>query len=168
MQGARSTGDATPLDATHAAFVQGGVSVVIASSGAGLVPDVVRGCGCRVSADRRRVTVLLDGDRADRLLADIRDNGRIAVVFSRPSTHETIQLKGSDARVAKTTTRDRALAAAHRERWVRDLCRIGYTGEFAQAVWGPLPQSLVALTFTAAAAYQQTPGPAAGQPLPGR
>lgn len=166
MRGGNATGAVTPLDAAHAQFVQGGVSVVIASRSSELVPDVARGCGCRVSADRRRVTVLLDALRGDRLLADIRDNGRIAVVFSRPSTHETIQLKGSDARVTRPTSRDRALAAAHRESWVGDLCRIGYTHEFAQAVWGTLPQALAAVTFTPDSAYQQTPGPAAGQPLP--
>ena len=42
------------LDEDHAAFIQGGVSVVVASRNADLVPDVVRGCGCRVSRDRRQ------------------------------------------------------------------------------------------------------------------
>jgi hypothetical protein len=164
MKGARRQA-ATPLDVEHATFIQGGVSVVIASSDASLDPDVARGCGCRVSRDRRRVTVLLDDRRGERVLADFQSNGRIAVVFSRPSTHQTIQLKGTDASLVRPTAADRAIVAAHREMWVRELCQIGYLSAFAGAVWGQLPESLAAISFTPTAAFQQTPGPAAGQEL---
>jgi len=162
------TGAATPgirLDPQDARFIQGGVSVVIASRNAELVPDVVRGCGCRVSRDRRSVTVLVDRIRAEGLLADLDANGRIAAVFSQPSTHQTIQLKGSDAVVTATGRRDRALLATQRDAWIDDLRRIGYSREFAEALCGPVPRALAAIAFTPAAAFQQTPGPAAGQPL---
>jgi hypothetical protein len=153
------------LDAAHAEFIQGGVSVIVASRDAARVPDAVRGCGCRVSRDRRRVTVLLDRVRAGALLDDLGANGMIAVVFSQPSTHRTIQLKGTDAVLVATRPADRALAAAHREDWIGELMRIGYSREFAEAFWGPLPAALAAVAFTPTAAFQQTPGPAAGQPL---
>jgi hypothetical protein len=153
-----------PLDPDHAAFIQGGVSVVVATRDADCIPDVVRGCGCRVSRDRRRVTVLVEPSRAGTLLEDIAANGMIAVVFSQPSTHRTIQLKGSDARVAKITAADRAIAARHLRDWSEDLCRIGYTPEFAHAVRGTAPR-LAAIAFTPSAAFQQTPGPGAGQPI---
>ena len=58
----------SPLDADHAAFIQGGVSVIVASRDADFVADVVRGCGCRVSRDRRQVTVLVEPSRAGTLL----------------------------------------------------------------------------------------------------
>ena len=67
------------LDAAHAAFIQGPVSVIVATRNAGLVPDVVRGCGCRVSRDRRQVTVLIEPARASSLLDDIAANGLVAV-----------------------------------------------------------------------------------------
>lgn len=153
------------LDPQDARFIQGGVSVVIASRNAGLVPDVVRGCGCRVSRDRRSVTVLIDRVRAEGLLADLDANGRIAAVFSRPSTHQTIQLKGGDARRVRATPSDRKLVARHRESWIDDLCRIGYAREFAAALCGPADPEIAAITFTPTAAFEQTPGPAAGSPL---
>jgi len=158
------TGRATPLDAAHAAFIQGGVSVVVATRNADLVADLVRGCGCRVSRNRHEVTVLVDGNRAGRLLDDVAANGMVAVVFSQPSTHHTIQLKASDARVVSVTASDRAVAARHLDAWVEELCRIGYTAAFAEALRGR-PERLAAIRFTPAAAFQQTPGPAAGQPL---
>jgi len=52
-------GRPSPLDADHAAFIQSGVSVIVASRNADFIADVVRGCGCRVSRDRRQVTVLV-------------------------------------------------------------------------------------------------------------
>jgi len=157
-------GQDPPLDADHAAFIQGGVSVIVATRNAEQVADVVRGCGCRVSRDRRRVTVLVEPSRAGTLLDDIAANGMIAVVFSQPSTHRTIQLKGRDARVVKVNAADRAIAARHLRDWSEDLCRIGYTPEFANAVRGAAPR-LAAIAFTPSAAFQQTPGPGAGQPI---
>jgi hypothetical protein len=154
------------LDEENADFIQGGVSVVVASRDAALVPDVVRGCGCRVSRDRRRVTVLVEPARAGSLLTDISANGEIAVVFSQPSTHRTIQLKGTDAKLRRVTAADRALAALHLEAWVEDLSRIGYRSGLARAIRGVAEQGLVAIAFTPAAAFQQTPGPGAGERLP--
>jgi len=161
----KAAAETAPIEASQAAFIQGGVSVIVATRNADLVADAMRGCGCRVSRDRRRVVVLLDRLRADTLIADVNANGQIAVVFSQPSTHRTIQLKGTDASVVRPKPSDRALVASHREEWVDELCRIGYSRDFAKAFWGPLPEALVAIAFTPSAAFQQTPGPAAGQPL---
>lgn len=156
---------ASPLDAAHAEFIQRGVSVIVATRDASMVPDAVRGCGCRVSHDRRRVTVFVDRERAATLLEGVASCRAIAVVFSQPSTHRTIQLKGTDAAVVRTRPTDRSLVAAHREEWIADLESIGYSRAFAEALWGRLPAGLAAIAFTPGAAFQQTPGPAAGQPL---
>ncbi len=158
-------GSTTLIDADHAAFMQGGVSVIVASRNPSLVADVVRGCGCRVSRDRRRVTVLVEPGRASELLEDIRLTGTIAVVFSRPSTHRTIQLKGIDAEIVPVTAADRRMAERHLGAWVQELVSIGYTAEFAAAVRGRAEQGLAAIAFTPVAAFQQTPGPAAGERL---
>ena len=153
------------LDEDHAAFIQSGVSVVVATRNAALVPDAVRGCGCRVSRDRRSVTVLVESLRIGSVVADIEANGMIAVVFSQPSTHRTIQLKGTDARVVRVSPRDRDLAERHLTAWVDELTAIGYRPEFARAVHGDAPDAMVALVFTPTAAFQQTPGPGAGDRL---
>jgi hypothetical protein len=153
-----------PLDSEHATFIQGPVSVIVAGRNAELVPDVVRGCGCRVSRDRRQVTVLVEPGRASTLLDDIATNGMIAVVFSQPSTHRTIQLKGSDARMVRVTTADRLLASRHLREWSEDLERIGFAVPFAAVLHGG-DGELAAIRFTPTTAFQQTPGPGAGQPL---
>jgi hypothetical protein len=157
-------GRSQPLDAAHASFIQGPVSVIVATRNAELVADVVRGCGCRVSRDRRHVTVLVEPGRASTMLADVAANGMIAVVFSQPSTHQTIQLKGNDARVVRVTAADRLVARQHLREWSEDLRRIGFAVTFAAALHGG-DGELAAIRFTPCAAFQQTPGPAAGQPL---
>jgi hypothetical protein len=154
-----------PLDAAHVEFIQSGVSVIVGTRDAAMVPDAVRGCGCRVSRDRRRITVFVDRERAASLLDDLAENRAIAVVFSQPSTHRTIQLKGTDAAPVRAQASDRRLVAAHREAWISDLVGIGYSRAFAEALWGRPPEALTAVAFTPIAAFQQTPGPAAGQPL---
>ena len=156
---------AAALEVELAAFIQSGVSIVVAGRNDELVGDVIRGCGCRVSADRQRVTVLVDPMRSDALLHDITSNGMIAVVFSRPSTHRSIQLKGTDARRARVTAADQAAIDRSLAAWVAELVSIGYTAEFAAAVRGR-PEWPVALTFTPTAGFQQTPGPDAGTRLP--
>ena len=157
---------AAALDEELAAFIQGGVSIVVAGRNDAMVGDVIRGCGCRVSADRRRVTVLVDPMRSDALLHDITSNGMIAVVFSRPSTHRSIQLKGTDARRVRVTAADLAVIDRSLSAWVAELVSIGYSKEFAAAVRGS-PERPVAITFTPTAGFQQTPGPDAGTRLPG-
>ena len=158
------SGQPSPLDADHAAFIQRGVSVIVASRNAELVADVVRGCGCRVSRDRRRLTVLVEPSRAGTLLEDVAANGMVAVVFSQPSTHRTIQLKGTDATIVKVTPGDRSVAARHLAAWIEELGSIGYATDFAGALRGRA-ERLAAIRFTPSAAFQQTPGPGAGQRL---
>jgi hypothetical protein len=153
------------LDRDHAAFVQSGVSVVVAARNSALVPDVVRGCGCRVSRDRRRVKVLVEPARASDLLEAIRLTGTLAVVFSQPSTHRTIQLKGTDATLVAVTAADRRVAERHLQAWIQDLVSVGYTPGFAAAVRGRAENGLAAIAFTPTAAFEQTPGPAAGSQL---
>jgi hypothetical protein len=148
----------------HATFIQGGVSVVVSARNERLAPDVARGCGCRVSRDRRRVTVLVERARSGSVIDDVFANGVVAVVFSQPSTHRTLQLKGTDAAATEGTAADQRTSRRHLQAWIEDMQRIGYPPGFAGAVRGE-GSGLVAITFSIAAAFEQTPGPAAGRPL---
>jgi hypothetical protein len=159
--------NAPPLDAEHAAFIEGPVSITAASRNARNETTLSRVFGCRVSADRRRVTVFLSAAQSAALLADLRGNGTIAVVFSRPSTHRTIQLKGSDATVVPMTGEDPRLLAAYSRQWAAEIRPLGFSKEFAGILAPLAPGDVVAVAFTPAAAFLQTPGPKAGTALRG-
>ncbi len=164
------TGDQsnTPLlDEANADFIQHHVAINVAARNAGNVPALTRALGCRVSPDRRRVTVFVAPARTGALLEYLRANGAVAAVFSRPSTHQTLQLKGTDAVVAPIADGDRERLTAYRDSFVEELRRIGHAPPFGAAVISAPGDDAVGVTFTPTAVFIATPGPNAGQRLKG-
>lgn len=159
------TSDSSPLDQDHAAFIQGSVSVIAASRNADNEPNLSRAIGCRVASDHRQVTLFFFVAQSVALLADLRSNGAIAVVFSEPSTHRTLQLKGTDATVSPLTEGDGHIIATYRQRLVDELQKIFFPESFSRALTACSAGDVVAVTFTVSAAFVQTPGPKAGTPL---
>jgi hypothetical protein len=153
------------LDKTHAAFLGGPVAINVASCDAKRIPSVARGYGCRISSDRRRVTVFLSVPQAGPLLRDLRSGRAIAVVFTRPKTHQTIQLKATDATVALLGRGDRAVMSAYADAFTAELDSIGFKDRFSAAITSGTSEEAVGVTFTPSAAFVQTPGPSAGQRL---
>src|SRR5688572_3150810 len=99
--------DAGPLiDEELAAFLQSGISMHAGAVGPGNVPQIARAAGCRVAPDRRSVTVYMVESQARELLAQLRASGAIAVTFTKPRSHRTVQLKGGDARVVAVRPQD--------------------------------------------------------------
>jgi hypothetical protein len=156
--------DATPsLQETTATFIQGGVSIIAASSATGNRPVIARALGCRVSRNGRLVTILIPA--SDPVLDAVRATGAIAVTFSQPSTHRTIQLKGKDARETELLRTDRALSRRYAAAFVADVCPLGYSEELMRAILSCEPPDLSPVTFSPTARFLQTPGPRAGEPL---
>lgn len=159
--------DVVPLGPDEAAFIEGGVAIIAAARDAKNEVTVSRAMGCRVSEDRRRVTIFLSTVQSGALLADVRANGVIAVVFSQPTSHRAIQLKGSDATVVPLTSDDPHLWAAYRARMAAAVQRHGFSEAFVRAMLNAPSGDVVAVAFTPSAAFVQTPGPKAGTPLQG-
>jgi hypothetical protein len=153
------------IDEELAAFLQGGVSMHAASCAPGRAPGLARPLGCRVSADRRTVTVFLLASQAAPLLEDFRGNGRIAVVFSRPRSHRTVQLKGRDARVGPTAPEDARIVGQYRQAFVEELSFLNYDPSLPRTLLSGAQDDLVAVSFTPSEAFVQTPGPGAGAAL---
>ena len=148
----------------QAALMARRVSIIVGSRDAHQRPHVMRAAGCRLSTDRHRITVLMPRASGQAVLDDLRDNGQIAVVFSEPSSHLTLQLKGHDATVAPCEAGDAALAEAYLQGMVEEIGQIGLPSQVAHTMLRH-GDMLVAVHFTGAAAFEQTPGPAAGEPL---
>lgn len=155
-----------PLSEELAAFIQGRVAVVLASCDASLQSSVVFAVGCRVSPDRRRVTVLVRESQAAVCIADARATGRVAVNFALPSTNRSVQLKACDAIIEPARPIDLACASKHEQDFIDELL---HAREMSEAVLRAMlhvtPEDLVAITFTPNERYAQTPGPGAGAPL---
>lgn len=156
---------ASPLKEDQARFIQGGVGIAAASSDAQGRPSLNRAVGCTVSPDGRRITVMLRRSQAASLLADIERSGAVAVVFSQPSTHHTLQIKSTDAVVHAPQAIDAAALSRYVEAFHRELAPLGYTAEWTRALLDYTPADLVAVSFTPHAIFSQTPGPRAGERL---
>ena len=153
------------LDAARADFITHHVSILVGSSSADCIPSVVRAYGCRVTPDRRSVTVFLAVAQAQTVLRDLRAGGAIAAVFSRPRTHGTLQLKGTQARIEPLADGDRTLMRIYSKTFQEEVGAVGFGAEFQQSIMSGAEEEAVAVTFQPTAAFEQTPGPSAGQPL---
>lgn len=156
------------LDEERAAFIIHRVAMNVASCSAARVPSLVRAHGCRVSADRRQVTVFVPVLRAAGVLADLRAGGAIAAVFTLPRTHETLQLKGLKAEIIPLDADDHARIKAYADSFFDEIRGVGFKEPFARWIVSGLDEEHVGLLFEPTAAFVQTPGPNAGQPLGGR
>lgn len=145
-----------------ARFIEGAVSILVASRDVRRVPSVARAVALRVSPDRHRVTLLLATAQCRQLLADIAATRAIAVVCTQPSTHRTLQLKGSDAHKTALDDDDSARVAQHTAGFAEEIVPLGYTRELALAVDDIPDDLLTAVTFGIDALFEQTPGPRAG------
>jgi hypothetical protein len=124
----------------------------------------VRAHGCRVARDRRRLRLYLDDAQAGALLEDVRQNGLVAVVFTEPGTHRSLQIKGEAAHVVRRRPDEAARAATYRDAMVQRLAASGVSEALTRALLSPVGAMRV-LEFTPTHAFVQTPGPGAGRPL---
>src|ERR1051325_1067550 len=94
------------LNEKWAKFVQAGVSIIASSCDVQNIPALARALGCRVSENRQKVTIFVSATQAQQLLHAIRATGSLAAVFSQPSTHISVQLKGNKAVAAPGSAAD--------------------------------------------------------------
>lgn len=155
------------LDPALAAFIVSRISMQIAACDGRGPATLVRGLGCRVSDDLRTVTVLMPRSQALPVLAAIAANGRVAVVFSEPESHRTVQLKGVDARIEAATADDEASLVPYAAAMAARLAPSRVPEAYSRTLLSASPGDLVAVCFTPSQAFGQTPGPRAGMPLAG-
>ena len=154
------------LDETVLRFLDRSLSVNVATSDRDGRPLVARAVAARVAPGGERLTVLIDGRANAALVAAVAGTGRLAVVFTEPSTHRSIQIKDDAATVAAPTVEEAALPGPYIDGFIAELAGMGFTEAFVRAVMEFDPADLVALHLDPAAVFDQTPGPRAGERIP--
>jgi hypothetical protein len=141
-----------------------GVDVYVATRSADLLPESVLGMGVRVHQDRRTVTVYVPRVHAGATLANLTDNGMIAATFCRPPDHRSVQFKGRYLGQRESGESDRELQEVFRSAMVESFAAIGIPRVMSRGLpWWPS----TAVDFEVSDVYTQTPGPNAGNRLPG-
>lgn len=152
------------IEETLAEFLESGLACAVSTRDASLVPDCVLAAGVRVGRDRKHVTVFLHDAISARSLANLKDNGKIAVTLEHLPDHHAIQLKGTASRVAKAREQDVADATRFHAGFMKEIEYVGVAPRVARRL-AFLP--CVAVTFRVEAVFEQTPGPQAGARIKG-
>ena len=153
------------LPAELVAMMARGVSVIVASRDAALRPSVMRAVGSEVTDGGRAIAVYLSRPQSRQLVQDVAATGRIAVVFSEPSTHRTLQVKSSQVAMRNATEADRPALARYLASMEHEIQQVGFAPPLTRAMLGHRLEDVVALTFAPEQAFDQTPGPRAGAEL---
>ncbi|MGO4395252.1 hypothetical protein AB4Z46_28235 [Variovorax sp. M-6] len=145
------------------ALMERGVSAIVSSSGLARLPSVMRAVATALCTDG--VTVYLSRPQSMQLLQDIGSTGRIAVVFSEPISHRTVQVKGTGARIRSIRPDDVIKIERYLASMEIEIQQVGFDPEFTHAMLAHRPDDLVAVSFVPSQAFDQTPGAKAGASL---
>jgi predicted pyridoxine 5'-phosphate oxidase superfamily flavin-nucleotide-binding protein len=150
------------VSADLASFLESGVAILVGTRDARLFPECTRGIGARVEAGGEELTIFLPDAIAARTLANLEENGRVAVGFSRSQDHRSFQVKGHVVALAPARDSDRADVERYRCAWAAELAAVGLPPRITlrMAHW---PAHAVRLRIESV--FVQTPGPGAGAPL---
>ncbi len=156
------------IDNDNAAFIQTGVSISLAACAPGRRPSMSRGLACKLLDGGRRIGIALRRSQSAEVLENIRLTGRVAVVFSQPTTNRTVQLKGVDACIEAFDPADQALIDQHIADFVPEVVALGTPADMVRALLAYTLDDMVMVVYTPSAGFDQTPGPKAGERLSGK
>ncbi|WP_138933253.1 hypothetical protein [Roseovarius arcticus] len=152
------------LTAELADFCQSGISVVMASRNSSGRPVIGRGVACRIDAEGR-VRVIFREPANVAFQRAIAASAPIAVTFTRPYSHRSIQFKASRAEIVHLSPSDGPAAIRQARAFRVELVSVGYDETLASGYTRFEPHELAAAEFLPESAFVQTPGPSAGSEL---
>lgn len=149
------------------AMMDRGVSVIVGSRDLAMRPSIMRAVGSSLAQGGRSITVYLSRRQSSQLLQDVATSGHVAVVFSEPATHRTVQLKARQATMRNAQPSDEPLLARYLESMEREIQRVGHPPSLTRAMLAHRLDDIVAISFEPQQAFDQTPGAKAGTLLGG-
>ena len=147
----------------HLAMIRKGVSCIVSSCDAALKPSMMRAVGSAIDDHGCQLTVYLARRQSRQLLQDIAATGRVAVVFSEPTTNRAVQVKASWAHTRSAQASDAEVLQRYLAAMEKEIEAIGFPRQLVQAMLAHRLEDVVAVSFEPEVAFDQTPGPKAGQ-----
>ena len=150
------------VDADLAAFLRGGVAIVVATRDDDMRPAITRAWGAHLAADGASLTVCVTALPGSKTRSNLERNGAIAVNFTLPTSYRSAQLKGSVLEVHDPSPAELARVERHIALFVEETTQVGLSASGARQL---AERNLLAVTFAVRELYDQTPGPNAGKRL---
>ena len=166
--GVKRASSSLSINARLKTFLESGVSIVVGTRDADLVPEITRAWGLLVSKDRKSLSFCVPLATSEKTLNNLAGNGQVAVCCSLPTNYKTVQLKGQCIEIVDPGRADLAAVERHRVAFGRLNVSIGFPRERSETFWRRELESsegLVKLRFVPEQIFDQTPGPDAGSPL---
>lgn len=140
--------------------MESGVSLLVGSRNGALRPSSARGFGFELDAQRGAGTVFLAAAGSEVTLGNLRENGQLALTFSRPIDHRSLQVKGRVLSIAETTEQQRLVQERYFSRFCEGLILSGHQEKLLRRIrYYPS----YAIGFRIESMFDQTPGPGAGR-----
>jgi hypothetical protein len=143
-------------------LLQTGVSVVVGTRDATLLPECTRAWGIRVGNNHASVTVFLTETVSCRTLENLKENGMIAISCTRPTDHMACQLKGLVRAIRPANEQDRCQIADWHREFTGEAVAIGVPAEVCEA-W--ITEPALAVEVDVMDVFLQTPGPGTGEKI---
>lgn len=164
IHGAHSAEHGAGLTDEIVAFIESGVSIVMGVAGPDGRARPGRALAARVRSDGTiRLIYPREGNAA--ITACAHSGQPIAVTFSAPLSHRTVQIKGFSSRSEQMQPEDESCARQQTDVFAATLAAVGEPPMFIQAFCDFRSSPLCVLSFPAQEAFEQTPGPGAGRAL---
>jgi len=146
-------------------FIHGPVIMSMGTRDERLRPAHTFVIGAIVNQDRETITCFVLQSRAERIMGNLENNGRIAMTVSHPS-HESYQLKGRYMSSRPVDAKDVAIQEIYRTKLLACMLQYGYPEQLAQPlILGFRYQPAMGITFCVEEIFLQTPGPEAGKKI---
>jgi len=134
--------------------------MLVGTRSADLRPTGRRAFGASIDAEQRIATLFVPACGAERLLANLQDNGHVAATFARPMDSRALQIKGRCMSVHESGVHERALQDRYYAAFSEALLLLGQQPKLLRRV-RYFPS--FAVTFRIESMFEQTPGPGAGR-----
>ncbi len=141
-------------------LLQTGVSVIVGTRDASLMPECTRAWGIRLGKDRRSVTIFLTKAISKQTLQNLRENGLVAVSCTRPTDHVACQIKGRVRTIRPSDRQDQTYRRNWKREFIGEIAAVGVPAALGEA-WITEPALAVEIDVTDV--FHQTPGPGTGE-----
>ena len=143
-----------------AALLEGPSSLIVGTVDETGLPDATKAWGVAVAPDRERMRVVLSSDE-ERTLANARSTGVFALTATNVDTFVSVQVKGRVESVEPESDADRACREQHIDGF---KCALNQSDGTPIEILSRIePCGFVTVVATIEEAFDQTPGPTAGQ-----
>lgn len=139
--------------------------VYIGTRDASLMPHLMISMGAKVSTGRDTLTLFLPEYAAEPCLANLRDNGQIAVTMGDVGTHSCFQFKGDFQAARPSTNAEYAIQDLWWDKVSTVIAALPMGTHLTERMRLVRRRPTVAVDIKVREVFNQTPGPGTGQRL---